>query len=229
MLTGHRRGHEPLPLRVSAPGHHPRRRMAPLEPLQPQPLPFQVDAATVRVPLHEPTADAESQPAQPVAPRQVAPTPRRQLHDRLGDRIVSERVLRREQRPVTVRAVHAPKTPSYGHARKPATDTPGNLPANLQPSHVRPRVQATRPDWARHGRNLARQLRGEGEAGGTTGDGGGRRGTAGDSSAPQVAPEESDRRRRLEARQLQVVPGVDVQRLLRRRESIAQGEAALAR
>jgi hypothetical protein len=44
-----------------------------------------------------------------------------------------------------------------------------------------------------------------------------------------VPLEEPDRRRRLEARQVHVLPGVDVQRLLRRRERVEQGEAALAR
>jgi len=44
-----------------------------------------------------------------------------------------------------------------------------------------------------------------------------------------VPLEEPDRRRRLEAGHLHVLPGVDVQRLLRRRERVEQGEAALAR
>ena len=48
-------------------------------------------------------------------------------------------------------------------------------------------------------------------------------------SAAQVPLEEPDRRHRLEARQRHVLAGVDVQRLLRRRERVEQGKAALAR
>ena len=91
MVAGQSSSDEPLCCFVSPGSEHPWGGMTGGDPVEPDPFPLEVDPATTGIPLYEPVADPECQPADLVAPDQLGIRPgSRQLEHDVRDRQVAE-------------------------------------------------------------------------------------------------------------------------------------------